>query len=104
MIQGGLVVDPAADVSAATVGATGGRPSATGSPPVTEEAPNQMVAMGGQTATTTAATATTATETGGVDRLLAGTVWTRDDVELVLQTLSTLLLLYWAVTEVSDGL
>jgi hypothetical protein len=37
---------------------------------------------------------------GPIDRLLAGSDWNREDVELVLQTISTLLLLYWAVTEV----
>ncbi|MUW13920.1 hypothetical protein GJ633_04030 [Halorubrum sp. CBA1125] len=47
---------------------------------------------------------TTMSESGGIDRLLAGTSWTRADVELALQTASTLLLLYWAVTEVADGL
>ena len=100
MIQGGLV-NPAADVSAATVGEAGGRPSATGSPAVAGQAPNQMVAMGASGSSVE--TTTTTTEPGGVDRLLAGTAWTRGDVELVLQKLSTLLLLYWAVTEVADG-
>jgi hypothetical protein len=36
---------------------------------------------------------------GPIDRLLAGTSWTREDVELALQAVSTILLLYWAWVE-----
>jgi len=113
-MQGGLV-NPAGDVSATAVGGSdGGAPSVTGSPVVSGQ-PGQVMVTGnpaiaatamGQPGTTQAAgstAATTATVTGGTDRLLAGTAFTRADVELVLQTVSTLLLLYWIVTEVSDG-
>ncbi|TKX79548.1 hypothetical protein EXE53_15400 [Halorubrum sp. SD626R] len=74
----------------------------TGSPAI-GAAPSTMQATASG-AGATGATVSTMDAAGGVDRLLAGTAWSRADVELVLQTISTLLLLYWAVTEVSDGL
>lgn len=36
---------------------------------------------------------------GPVETALAGTAWTREDVELLLNVLSTLILLGWAVQE-----
>lgn len=105
-MQGGLV-NPAGDVSVTTVGETGGRmPSVTGAPTLpssqseqaqTYEQPQVQASPGDGPGVTTS---TTIAELGPVDRLLAGTEWSRADVELALQTLSTLILLYWAITEV----
>lgn len=104
-MQGGLV-NPAADVSATTVGGTGGPPPATGSPQLPGQsqhsqfqyAPEQPTNGAGQGPGVTSTV--DVAEMGPVDRLLAGSDWNREDVELALQTISTLLLLYWAVTEV----
>ena len=96
-MKGGLV-DPADGVSATAVGTTGGPPSATGSPPVPEQ--SAQTQSGGAGQGPGVSTAVGVGEMGPVDRLLVNTTWTRDDVELVLQAISTLLLLYWAVTEV----
>ncbi|UXF51038.1 MAG: hypothetical protein HQRvContig05_33 [Haloquadratum phage sp.] len=99
MMEGGLV-DPAAGVSATTVGGAGGPPSATGAPAVPSQSQAQTTQSGGAGQKPGVTTTVNVNETGPVDRALAGTAWTREDVELVLQTISTLLLLYWAVTEV----
>lgn len=57
--------------------------------------------QGAPTATTTStSTSAEVAAMGPADRLLAGSTWTRDDLALALQAVSTLLLLYWAVTEV----
>jgi len=37
---------------------------------------------------------------GPIDRLLAGSEWTREDVELLLQFVSTAILIYWVATEI----
>lgn len=97
-MEGGLVY-PAADVSATTVGGAGGPPSATGSPPVPSQS-QQQAQSGGAGQGPSVSTTIDVNAMGPVDRALAGTTWTREDVEIVLQTISTLLLLYWAVTEV----
>jgi hypothetical protein len=97
-MEGGLA-NPAAGVSVTTAGGTDGRPSVTGSPPLPEQS-QQHTQSGGAGQGPGVATTVNVNETGPVDRALAGTAWTREDVELVLQTISTLLLLYWAVTEV----
>jgi hypothetical protein len=39
-------------------------------------------------------------EMNGLDRLLAGTSWTKDDVDLALNAVATAVLLYWAIVEV----
>lgn len=94
-------MNPAAGVSATTVGGAGGPPSATGSPPVPSQSQQAQTAQsGGAGQGAGVSTTIDVNAMGPVDRALAGSDWTREDVELVLQTISTLLLLYWAVTEV----
>lgn len=97
-MKGGLVsTSAAADAQGSTAGATG-PPVVTGSPSLPTQ--SQYGQPQPQTQGQGVATTVDVGEMGPVDRLLAGTAWTREDVELVLQTISTLLLLYWAVTEV----
>ena len=97
-MDGGLV-DPTAGVSATTVGGAGGPPSATGAPPVPSQS-QQQAQSGGAGQEPGVATTIDVNEMGPVERFLAGSDWNREDVELGLQAISTLLLLYWAVTEV----
>jgi len=94
-MEGGLA-NPDAEVSTTTAGSAG-PPAATGAPAVpSQSAPTTSNSAGQGPGVTTAVAVG---EMGPVDRLLVNTTWTREDVELVLQTISTLLLLYWAVTE-----
>jgi hypothetical protein len=50
---------------------------------------------GQQVAGTT--TSADVSDMNGIDRLLAGTNWEREDVNLALQAVSTLILLYWVM-------
>jgi hypothetical protein len=89
-MQGGLTgADGAGGQMAATTTGTdtgGSAPAATGSPAVGEG--------------TGVTTSTDVGEMNAVERLLAGTRYTRDDVDLALNVVSTLVLLYWVSTEV----
>jgi len=96
-VQGGLAQGPAPGDYVAT-GATG-PPAPTGAPalPSTDaaQAPPTGTAGAGPGASVTVDTA----GMGPVETALAGTAWSKEDVELVLQTVSTLILLYWVVME-----
>jgi hypothetical protein len=67
-----------------------GRPHTTG---------GQQVAGTSTTASTGDMTATVG-DMNAINRLLAGTAWSREDVSLGLQMVTTAVLLYWIMTEV----
>jgi len=96
MVQGGLVTETSGGQYHAMGAMATGPPDATGSPALPAASSGQPAAGAGPGVTVS----TTTSEMGPVDTVLMGTSWNREDVELVLQTISTLLLLYWAVTEV----
>jgi len=96
-MEGGLV-DPAAGEASVTTAGEAGPPSATGAPSVPSA--STTTSSGGSGGGPGVATTVAVGELGPVDRLLVNTTWSREDVELVLQATSTLLLLYWAITEV----
>lgn len=96
-MEGGLV-DPAAGEASVTTAGETGPPAATGAPSVPST--STTTSSGGAGQGPGVETVTSVGEMGPVDRLLVNTTWSREDVELVLQAISTLLLLYWAVTEV----
>jgi hypothetical protein len=54
----------------------------------------------GQQARRGTTTSVNVSDMNPLDRLLAGTSWTKDDVDLAMNVLATLILLYWAITEV----
>lgn len=89
-MQGGLTGAEGAggQMTATTTGSTtgGSAPAATGAPAVGE----------GPGVTVTSDVG----EMNAVERLLAGTAYTRDDLDLALNVVSTLVLLYWVSTEV----
>lgn len=96
MVQGGLVTDQTGQYHAMGAGSGSGPPNPTGVPQLPQSDGNAPAAGVGPGVSVTVDTS----QMGPVDTLLAGTSWNREDVELVLQTISTLLLLFWAVTEV----
>ncbi|WP_144901361.1 hypothetical protein [Halobellus captivus] len=98
-MQGGLVA-PTEDAQVTTTAAGGAPPSATGSPALPDTAQTQSQPPGvGPGVAASVATA----DLGEMvlwDRLLAGTSWSRRDIELGLQVVSTAILLFWVINEV----
>jgi len=98
-VEGGLAQGPAPGDYAATATGAAGPPAPTGAPALPSTGGAQATATGtagtGPGGTVTVDTA----GMGPVDTALAGTAWTREDVELVLQAVSTVILLWWAVSE-----
>jgi len=72
-----------------------GPPAATGAPTV----PGTTTAGEGP-GVETSASVSDLEGMGPIDRLLAGSEWTREDVELLLQFVSTAILIYWVATEI----
>ena len=92
-MQGGLV-STTGRYRTTTVGDMG-PPAATGAPAV----PGTTTAGEGP-GVETSASVSDLEGMGPIDRLLAGSEWTREDVELLLQFVSTAILIYWVATEV----
>mgnify|MGYP006279358289 CR=1 FL=1 len=95
-MQGGLVTESGQGQASVTVT---GQPAPTGSPAVpqpTVQTTSQPVCGSGPGVTSTVDVG----ELGPFERLLAGSSWDRQDVNLALQTVSTLILLYWVYVEV----
>lgn len=92
-MQGGLV-STTGGYRTTTVGDMG-PPAVTGSPAV----PDATTAGQGP-GVETSTSVSDLEGMGPIDRLLAGSEWTRDDVELLLQFVSTAILIYWVATEV----
>jgi len=96
-MQGGLITATEAQGQYQTMGGRAAMPDATGVPALPGESAQQATVRGrgpGVSVTTTTG------DMGPFERLVTGTSWTTEDLQLALQLLSTLILLYWAMTEV----
>jgi len=94
-MQGGL----AQSTTGVSVTSTGsGPPDPTGVPTVPEET-SAPVSASTAGAGPGATVAVNTDDLGPIDTLLAGTSWTMRDLELTLQTISTVILVAWAIGE-----
>lgn len=94
-MQGGLVQSGQSSGRYHTMATGTGPPDATGVPELPQSDGTAPAAGAGRGVTVSVDTS----QMGPVDTLLTGTSWTRQDVDLVLQGLSTAILVYWALTE-----